>query len=200
VYAFKINNDKYIEMLSFTPNYGAIREIIDERTTYAMKDSTDTEFVFEMCPLHISSEEIDNFFIDNKLTNIWFIDAKISFKPPTESDIEKALNDGLIIKINFTVAILDNYGYLHSITYNEKDKKYNINLNKSVFYGKNSSEELEPYSDDLIDIIKAYSYPKLFAGISANNRFLFGYLFNELNKSYELIKKLEEKINILEQK
>lgn len=187
-------------MVKITPNYGAITEIIDERTSYTVKDSTDTEFIFEICPIHITSEEINKTLEDMNLTNIWFIDYKLDFKPPTESDIERALKEGIILKIYFTAAIIDNYGYLHSIQYNENEKKYNIIFNKTIVYLLNNNNKLYPYSDDFIDIIKTVSTPKLFIGLPPIDKFLFGHILCELNKSNQIIKQLEERIKVLEQK
>lgn len=177
-------------MSFFTPNYGALNEIIDDTKIYSMKDSTGTEFTFEVYPVKISKEEINEVLGQTK--DIWFISFEKQIQGPTDNEIKKVLEQGLIIKLSMNVILIDNFGFIHRIEFDKTNEKYKIVLTKNSHMIQ-YLEHLQ-LSDSLIDIIKQSSSPKLLVqGLSIHSRIMFTNVFNK-------IKDLEEKLKILEQK
>lgn len=189
-------------MAEYTDRYGAITSIINDTTSKTVIDSTGTEFLFEVVPINITEEEINEVFSVNNITNVWFINYTTSVKTPTENDIKRALTDGLIITIYIECQIIDNYGILHIIEYDKIEKKYVIKINQQLKYIilNNIPDLPMAFSNDLIDKCKSNSNVKLFTAITPISRFLFSDLYYEVNKLKEIIKVQEDRIKLLEQK
>lgn len=185
-------------MTEFTPRYGAITSIVDSRTTYSMSDSTGTEYLFEFHQLNILEEDILDF--EKKLSqNRWLIHYTTDFKPPTDEDIQNALEDGKLIKIYFAGTAYDNYGLKHSILFDEKSEKYIFNTNNYLI--TNDLKSLYPLNNEIIDYIKSSASTELLL-TSLNNslRILHTYLYNDISELKKTIKQLQDRIAALEAK
>jgi hypothetical protein len=185
-------------MSEFTPYYGVLTSITDNTTTYSMKDTDGTEFMFEVYPINISEDEIRQSFENVKKDNYWYILSLTSIEPPSSYLIKKAIDDGTIIKLSIKCEIFDNYGLIHTLIFDREEEKYkivnsnNISNNRNIFI---------PFNDNTISLIKSSPTPRLtLLGISHNLRFTFGNILERLYKSEETIKILEEKIKLLESK
>jgi len=185
----------------YTPNYGALTEIIDNRTSYSMKDSTGTEFTFEVIPLSITKSDIE--YIQSQLpsSNVWFIDYTTTIVSPTNLEIETALRDGLIITLLIKCTIYDNYGVSHSIVFNKDKSKYIIEIHQNNT-NLLSDKARKPLCDLLIKFVKNN---KEFLPMANNlthnfNRIIFTTLFSEISRLNNIIEKQDERLKILEQK
>jgi hypothetical protein len=185
-------------MAEYTEKYGAITSIVDNATSHSVKDSTGTEFTFEIAPINISEEEINQVYISIGNSKVWFIHYTTSFKEPTEDDIKKALNDGLLIKIYKTCQILDNYGIMHNLEYDKIQNKYIIKINQQIKY--NAARLLLPLSNQLIYRSKLTNDIGLLSGITNSDRIFLSDIFSEIDKLKEIIKVQEDRIKLLEQK
>ena len=155
--------------MSSITKYGAISSIIDDRTTYTVKNVFETDFLFEVEPLKI-----------------------------TENDIKYALEQGHIIKIYISCSLFDNYGIIHRVEYDRVQNKYIIKLNQqiktaSVQNGTPLSDELIDIiktSNNLIQFAGITNYSKvLFTSLIREIK-----LLKEIVKNQdERIKLLEQK-------
>lgn len=178
--------------MTSTINYGAITKIIDNRVTYSMIDSTQTNFIFEVYPINIDQDEINKAIQSSGIPNFWFIAYNTDIIEPTKSDIDKAINEGLLIKLSIKCTIIDNFGVLHSLEFNNDTEKYKIKIN-NLIYIHNNSKRLIRLSDLLIDHIKESNNVEINLYSFSSSYFLFGKLLDK-------IKYLEERVKILEEK
>jgi hypothetical protein len=184
-------------MTEFTPQYGAITSIIDNTTFYSMKDIDDIEFTFEVYPLSINENQIQKAIESTGRNDIWIIDYITKIISPSSNEIEKAIEMGILIKLSIICEFFDNYGQIHTISFNKEHEIYDIKINKYMLL----SQEYIPFNNKLISIIKENkNKKKIIFGLSQNNRFLFGTLFEQLDKQNKLIILLEDRIKILESK
>jgi hypothetical protein len=177
-------------MTNFTLNYGALTDITDNRTTYSTKDSTGTDYTFEVYPLRISQNEINQAL--NGIDGVWFIAFETSITSPKDTDIQTALEQGLFIKLSMNCVIIDNLGFQHMVEFDKSQERYKIKGNNLLQILKNIDHM--PLSDVLIDVIKQSNKPKMVSqGMTAYSKILF-------TKVFEHIYALEERIKVLEQK
>lgn len=177
-------------MADFTPNYGALTDITDDRTTYSTKDSSGTDYTFEVYPLRISQNEISKAL--NGTTGVWFIAFQTSITPPKDTEIQTALEQGLFIKLSMNCTIIDNIGFQHIVEFDKSQEIYKIKGSNYLQHLKNI--EYTAFSDVLIDIIKQSNQPKIISqGMTAYSKVLF-------TKVFKHIYALEERIKVLEQK
>ena len=184
--------------MSSITKYGAISSIIDDTTTYTVKDVFEIDFLFEVEPLKITEDELNKFYKDNDIEYMWFITYNISITGPTENDIKYALEQGHIIKIYISCTLFDNYGVIHRIEYDKGQNKYIIKLNQQI--KTTSIRNGTPLSNELIDIIKTSNNLIQFAGITNYSKVLFTSLIKEINILKEIIKNQDERLKLLEQK
>jgi hypothetical protein len=178
--------------MTTTLNYGAITEIVDDRTFYSMIDSTGTEFTFEVYPLHITKDQINAVLTSLEMKNLWFIDYKISITEPTDEEILDVLNDGLLLKLSMSCFIIDNYGITHNVEFNKETESYTIKISNSLSFAK-KNPDLTSLSDFLIDFVKESDNKKMALSSFGTGRKLYGKLFSK-------IKDLEDRVRLLEQK
>ncbi len=188
-------------METYTSQYGALTEIIDSTTSYSMKDSSGTEFTFEVLPLNMTKSNIDDMTSLLPSSKVWFIAYTTTIVQPNNNEIEKALRDGLIITLSIKCTLFDNYGFPHFINFNKDKSRYEIEINKNIRNILNDPTR-KPLCDSLIKFIKNN---KDFIQISTNlvvpfNRIIFTALFSEIDKLNNIIEKQEERLKILEQK
>jgi hypothetical protein len=184
--------------MSSITKYGAISSIIDDRTTYTVKNVFETDFLFEVEPLKITENELNKFYEDNGIEYMWFITYNTSIVGPTENDIKYALEQGHIIKIYISCSLFDNYGIIHRVEYDRVQNKYIIKLNQQIKTA--SVQNGTPLSDELIDIIKTSNNLIQFAGITNYSKVLFTSLIREIKLLKEIVKNQDERIKLLEQK
>lgn len=177
-------------MTDFTPNYGALTEIVDNTASYSMKDSTDTDYTFEVYPLRITQNDINEALSKN--AGVWFIAFQTNITPPFDTQIQKALQDGLLIKLSMNCILVDNFGFQHMVEFDRANEKYRIKFIQNYYHIKNI--DFIQFSDIFIDLIKESSNPKMLVqGMSVSCRVLFTKIFKHI---YDL----EEKVKTLEQK
>lgn len=186
-------------MAESTDRYGAITSIIDNINSHSVKDSTGTDFTFEVAPINISEEEINEVYTSIGNSKVWFIHSTTSFKEPTENDIKKALDDGLLIKIYKTCQILDNYGFVHNLEYDKLKNKYTIKINQQIKYIVTNNLVL-PLSNQLIYRCKQTKDIRHLNSITNPDRIFLSDIFGEIDKLKETIKVQEDRIKLLEQK
>ena len=144
-------------------------------------------------PINITSNEIDTLLKEHNLSNTWFIGYKLDCISPNIADIDNALKNGEILYVYLKGIIIDNYGFLHNIEYNDTDKKYNIIINNMLSYSINKTK-LDPYCNSLIDIIGSVDNPAGFANINISNRYIFKHLLMEIDNLNKKINRLEDKL------
>ena len=173
----------------YTPHYGAITQIIDNRTSFSMKDSSGTDFTFEVVPLNMNRDDI---IALSPSPTIWFIAYTTTILAPTNSQIQKALRDGLIITLSIKCTIYDNYGISHSIYYDTVTGLYKIEINK---YIKN-----KPLCDSLIKFIKNNDdfLPLINSLLFSFDSIVFGRLFSEIDRLNNIIEDQEDRLKTLE--
>lgn len=183
-------------MTEFTRKYGAITSIIDDTRVYSMNDTDGTDFLFEVYPLNISEDEINETLKDD---NRWFIYYKTYITRPHSYLIKKAIDEGNIIKLSINCEVYDNYGILHNIFFDKEKEKYRINTSYKLTHL--SMNTMTPFNDKLIELIKINPTPEIFImGINNSIRYIFGLILDRLDKQNEIIKILDDKIKILEGK
>lgn len=187
--------------MKYTSNYGAIKVINDNRTSYLLKDTTGIEFMFEVYPMNFTEEDLNN-VISNTHAPIWFIRYVTSIIEVEEKDIEYALKNGFIIKLSITGYVIDNYGFIHNISFDKKTESYKININNvGIRVIKENNTNAIPLSDVLITALKESDNPKLLAGALHNqNKMLMSLIYKEFDRYSEKLNILEDKIRQLEQK
>lgn len=187
-------------MSGYTPKYGAINSVIDNTTTYSIKDNTGTDFMFEVNPININEEQLSEILLSFGNENVWFIKAHSNIVPPKEYDIQKALEKGYIIKLSISCILIDNYGIVHQIEYDEKDNKYNVKPNNLIKMVKQMPDYF-PLSDLLIDLIKESNNPRnILIGLSNYSKIVYTKTFTEIKLLQDELKSLSDRIKILEQK
>lgn len=178
--------------MTSTLNYGAITEIVDDRTFYSMMDSTGTDFTFEVYPLHITEMQINAVLKPLQMENLWFIDYKISITQPTDEEIQDIINEGLLLKLSMSCFVIDNYGITHNVEFNKETESYTIKISNSVSFFKNNPD-YSCLSDFLIDFVKESNNKRIALSSIGTGRRLYGKLFSK-------IKDLEDRVRLLEQK
>lgn len=185
-------------MTDYTPYYGALTQIVDNTTSYSTKDSTGTDFTFEVIPLNITESEINNAL--GKFTNkpVWFIRCKTELYPPDDKEINKALEDGVLIKLSMKCSVFDNYGFIHQIVFNKDASKYEIKMGN--YYNHPQAVDIIPLSNRLIDFVKEIDNPKNILGFTNYSKLLFTKLLNDVEDLKEIVKTQNERMKVLEQK
>ena len=194
-------------MTKYTENYGAINSIIDERKTLSVVDSNGIEFLFEVAPIILDQEKIKKTLEQVKDKNVTFIRYDTHLNRPSNTDIHHAVEEGKIIALRIDCSIIDNYGFIHKAIYNENNKEYNIQLNP-VIKTLSSYPEINPLSDDLIDLIKSQEYPEKFLyQLSNTTKIIFNHFTsknNELNTHLDnltsIIQSQEKRLLVLEER
>ena len=176
--------------MSSTKNYGAITEIVDNTTVYSMKDSTGMEFTFEVYPININENEINETLNGLGIDNLWLIGYKTSIVAPRNNEIQKAIEEGMILKLSMNCLIVDNYGIFHKLEFDNEQRKYKIKVNSIINI---LIKEVVPLSDFLIDFIKESDNIKVAIISIGQGRQLYTKLFSK-------IKDLEDRVKLLEQK
>jgi hypothetical protein len=184
-------------MEDYRPRYGALTSIIDNTVSYDVKDSSENSFTFEVAPINISEAEINNAFKDTP--DVWLISYTTSITPPTNNDINKAINEGLLIKISINCNIIDNFGTIHTLYYDKETDKYEIVVNRTISIPHIRSQH-QPLTNHIIDYVKLFKNVIYFPAINAGSRILFSEIAKEIKQLKEIIKNQEERIKILEQK
>jgi hypothetical protein len=161
----------------FTPNYGELKSIIENTTVYSMKDSTGTEFMFEVYPVHITESDLKE-YASQVGEGRWFICYASELIQPTQEDIDEALEKGLLIKLFYNIQLIDNYGIYHTIKFNKELEKYKFVKNLLVI-NTDSLNMVLPLNNFLIKHIKNSSL-KLKLRISNDMRFLSDVIFSEI--------------------
>lgn len=178
--------------MSSTINYGAITEIVDNRTSYSMRDSTGTDYTFEVYPLIIDQSQINQAITSLDIPNFWFIDYQVTIGKPSDTDIQKALNEGLLLKLSMNCFVIDNYGITHNVEFLKDTGEYILKIHNIIKIIR-KNENVMALSDLLIDFIKESDNKRLALSSIDPGRQLFAKLFDK-------IKDLENRIKVLEQK
>jgi hypothetical protein len=177
-------------MLAQTPYYGKILSIVDNRTSYIHKDSNGNEYTFEVYPINITENDINN-ALTGISNAVWFIAYKTTILPPTTDDIDKALTTGQLIKLSMMCNIIDNYGLAHSLSFNIPQETYSIKLNLSIHSIIKNKTVLQ-LSDTLIKIIKEVDNPtQAVQGLTNSSRLLIGIMMDRLDALETRLKSLE---------
>jgi hypothetical protein len=185
-------------MSEYTQNYGALSSISDPRKTLTTTDSTGTEFIFEVNQLDIQETEIREY--EKTLgANRWLIWFNTILNVPSDTEISKALENGLIIKLSFKVTTYDNYGIRHMLRYNPSVNKYVFDI---TYYSIENIKSIIPFDDSLIKFIKEGENITELKIQYLNNtiRLYNSYMYDIITELKNTNKRLEERIKILENK
>jgi hypothetical protein len=188
---------------TFTQNYGTISSITNNISTlnkaYSIVLSNSTvstmDFLFEVAPINISSPQISTVL---GTTGVWFISYNTQLTPPTEDEINRAMDGEGLIKLSMKGTLVDNYGLIHNLLYNPASNQYNIKINPIIEYTSLLST-LKPLSNILIDTVKEnvsdYTYMMALNNIE---RSIFNNLLNDNKVLKETVQNYEIRLSALE--
>jgi hypothetical protein len=183
-----------------TENYGRITEMVVNTTEYVHRDSDDNEYTFEVYPITISTSEIDSALSRINIGNVWFVSFKTSITPPKDDEIQKALTDGLLIKLYFNAVIIDNYGFVHTIIFDKEQEKYNIVTSPNLLL-ITEPHSMMPLPNSYIDMLKEADNPlSVINSIQISSRVMHKRIGSQFNSLFREIKSLEDRLKLLEQK
>jgi hypothetical protein len=175
----------------FTDRYGALTSIVDSTTSYSFTDSKGDTYTFEVYPINITKDDINNALEQIKNPRIWFVVYKTSITPPTERQIKHALTEGLLLVLSINCTIIDNYGIPHQVIYNKEKEKYEIMVSK-ISQLIDKTIKVSSFSDRLITVIKDSEDPSsLVVGLDNSTRIILNNLYGKIDEQEEIITNLQ---------
>jgi hypothetical protein len=172
-------------MPTYTVGHGAITAIADSRTSLTTSNGT-----WEVFPINITQQAIST-ALQNVSSHVWFIAYETSLTPPTAAEILEALTKGQIIKLSIACSIIDNRGFIHTLSYNTTSASYSIKLNPAV-HDTITNGLFMPLSDKLIDIVKSSEKPRsVIRGLTLSSRILINALMDRVDSLEQRVTQLE---------
>jgi hypothetical protein len=179
-------------MPTYTSGHGAITAIADSRTSL-----TTSNGAWEVFPINITQQAITT-ALQTVSPHIWFIAYETSLTPPTAAEIQDALTKGQLIKLSISCSIIDNRGFIHTLSFNPTSGVYSIKLNPMTKDSITNTMYV-PLSDKLIDIVKTSANPRaVIRGLTLSSRILINALMDRVTTLETTIATLDQRITQLE--
>jgi len=173
--------------------YGVLSSVEDSTSSYSFSNSSGETFTFEVHPLNIGKEQINEALDEIKNPNVWFISHKTSIIPPNEKQIQQALNEGLILTLSFDGTLIDNYGVRHRVFYNKDRGKYEISVS-NVAKLIDKKIQVTRLNTSLIKVIQESDDPaSLVSKLDNSTKELFNKLFLKMDEQEKRIIELEKR-------
>jgi hypothetical protein len=178
-------------MATFTDRYGALTSIVDSKNSYSFTDSKGNNYTFEVYPINITKDDIDNALAEIQNPKIWFVAYKTSITPPIERQINQALTEGLLLVLSINCTIIDNYGISHQVVYSKEKGKYQIIVSK-ISQLIDKTIKVSSFSDRLITVIKDSDDPSsLVLGLDNSTRIILNNLYGKIDEQEVIITNLQ---------
>jgi hypothetical protein len=133
--------------------------------------------------------------------NTWFIAFKTTIKPPTDEEIHKSIENGLILKLYMNVLLIDNSGFIHTVLFNKEQEKYSINIYPGLIMMLYNNYIPMPLPNSLIDIVKQADNPSAIMNtLHLSSRMVYNKIEMDFDMFRSVIKNLQDRVAQLEQK